>query len=110
MPHRSTKGTRSQSELDDERVRADYILSNRDGVQRRPGRSLNSTAVQLEETEDTPNQRRDDHQDENEKQQRDRPGFDLGGSSGDTEAGKGLGLGSDAMDKKADWSPPRRAT
>ena len=28
----------------------------------------------------------------------DRPGFDLGGSSGDTDAGTGLGLGTDAFD------------
>jgi hypothetical protein len=29
----------------------------------------------------------------------DRPGFDMGGSSGDTDAGSGLGLGEDAFDK-----------
>ena len=31
-------------------------------------------------------------------QQTDRPGFDLGGSTGDTHAGTGLGLGEDAFD------------
>jgi hypothetical protein len=37
----------------------------------------------------------------------DRPGFDLGGSSGDTEAGKGLGLGSDAKENRKGWRLPR---
>lgn len=32
----------------------------------------------------------------------DRPGFDLGGSSGDTHAGTGLGLGTDAFDAPGD--------
>jgi len=32
----------------------------------------------------------------------DRPGFDLGGSSGDTHAGSGLGLGVDAFDTAGD--------
>ena len=31
-------------------------------------------------------------------QETDRPGIDLGGSSGDTHAGTGLGLGTDAFD------------
>lgn len=38
----------------------------------------------------------------------DRPGFDLGGSSGDTDAGTGLGLGKDAFDTPGDRSLPGR--
>ena len=37
----------------------------------------------------------------------DRPGFDLGGSSGDTDAGKGLGVGSDAKENREGWRLPR---
>ena len=38
----------------------------------------------------------------------DRPGFDLGGSSGDTHAGTGLGLGKDAFDTRGERSLPGR--
>lgn len=38
----------------------------------------------------------------------DRPGFDLGGSSGDTHAGTGLGLGTDAFDTPGDRRLPGR--
>ncbi len=38
----------------------------------------------------------------------DRPGFDLGGSSGDTHAGTGLGLGDDAFDEPGERSLPGR--
>jgi hypothetical protein len=38
----------------------------------------------------------------------DRPGFDLGGSSGDTHAGTGLGLGVDASDSAGDRRLPGR--
>ena len=38
----------------------------------------------------------------------DRPGFDLGGSSGDTHAGTGLGLGDDASDTPGDRQLPGR--
>ncbi len=38
----------------------------------------------------------------------DRPGFDLGGSSGDTHAGTGLGLGDDAFDTSGERSLPGR--
>lgn len=38
----------------------------------------------------------------------DRPGFDLGGSSGDTQAGTGLGLGEDASDTPGDRRLPGR--
>lgn len=38
----------------------------------------------------------------------DRPGFDLGGSSGDTHAGTGLGLGNDAFDTAGERSLPGR--
>ncbi|MBS0123311.1 hypothetical protein [Thetidibacter halocola] len=38
----------------------------------------------------------------------DRPGFDLGGSSGETHAGTGLGLGQDASDTAGDRRLPGR--
>ncbi|SFF25628.1 hypothetical protein SAMN04488523_1406 [Sulfitobacter brevis] len=38
----------------------------------------------------------------------DRPGFDLGGSSGDTHAGTGLGLGKDAFDTPSNRRLPGR--
>lgn len=38
----------------------------------------------------------------------DRPGFDLGGSSGDTHAGTGLDLGNDASDTPGDRRLPGR--
>lgn len=38
----------------------------------------------------------------------DRPGFDLGGSTGETHAGTGLGLGEDAFDKPGDRRLPGR--
>jgi hypothetical protein len=38
----------------------------------------------------------------------DRPGFDLGGASGDTDAGTGLGLGTDAFDPAGDKRRPGR--
>ncbi|POR48300.1 hypothetical protein [Bosea psychrotolerans] len=37
----------------------------------------------------------------------DRPGFDLGGASGETEAGRGLGLGVDAKDDRKGQRLPR---
>jgi len=33
----------------------------------------------------------------------DRPGFDLGGATGKTNAGKGLGLAVDAMENRKGW-------
>jgi hypothetical protein len=41
-------------------------------------------------------------------QQTDRPGFDLGGSTGETHAGTGLGLGEDAFDTPGDRRLPGR--
>lgn len=38
----------------------------------------------------------------------DRPGFDLGGSSGGTHAGEGLGLGKDAFDTPGERRLPGR--
>lgn len=38
----------------------------------------------------------------------DRPGFDMGGSSGDTHAGTGLGLGKDAFDTPGERRLPGR--
>ena len=41
-------------------------------------------------------------------QQTDRPGFDLGGSTGDTHAGTGLGFGEDAFDTPGERRLPGR--
>jgi hypothetical protein len=41
------------------------------------------------------------------QQQVDRPGFDLGGSSGKTSAGQGLGLGDDAEESPKEQRLPR---
>ena len=38
----------------------------------------------------------------------DRPGFDIGGSSGETHAGSGLGLGEDAFETSGDRRLPGR--
>lgn len=38
----------------------------------------------------------------------DRPGFDLGGSTGKTNAGTGLGLGPDSAENRRDRSLPGR--
>jgi hypothetical protein len=40
-------------------------------------------------------------------EQVDRPGFDLGGSTGETNAGKGLGLGTGAKESRKGWCLPR---
>ena len=40
-------------------------------------------------------------------QQVDRPGFDLGGATGKTQAGRGLGLGTDAKEDRKGQRLPR---
>lgn len=46
------------SELDDEKVRKNDILSNRDKAQRTPGQSLDGKGVQVDEYKDNPANRR----------------------------------------------------
>lgn len=122
MPSAGQKdGTGAMTNLDDERLRKDDILSNRDKTQRRPDQSLDSTGVQVAEYKDIPTNRRPDaaenpddrkpdgkEADEGKDEEVDRPGFDLGGSSGETSAGRGLGLGKDAKGGRDDWSVPRK--
>lgn len=113
-------GTGANTELDDEQVRKNEILSNREKAQRPPGRGLDGKGVQVDEYKDNPANRRppkdesdqagtgDNRPDETaESAKVDRPGFDLGGSSGDTTAGKGLGLGDDAKENRKGWRLPR---
>lgn len=120
------------TELDDEKVRKDEILSNRDKAQRVPGQSFDGEDIQVDEYKDNVANRRpvsnaDNQSDANpaadeltksspttskqeptrEAERVDRPGFDLGGSSGETSAGKGLGLGSDAQENRKGWRLPR---
>jgi len=42
------------TEIEDEKVRKDDILSNRDKAQRKPGRSLDGRGVQVDEYKDNP--------------------------------------------------------
>lgn len=118
-------GTGAKTELDDEQVRKNEILSNREKAQRPPGRGLDGKGVQVDEYKDNPANRRppreandhegrkkaestDERSDEStDSEQVDRPGFDLGGSTGDTDAGKGLGLGDDAKENRKGWRLPR---
>jgi hypothetical protein len=120
------------TELEDEKVRKDDILSNRDKAQRLPSQSLDGKGVQIDEYKDNPSNRRPSSDDgpqpdieaiaeeptepspKTDKskatgacEQVDRPGFDLGGSTGKTHAGKGLGLGADAKENGKGWGLPR---
>jgi hypothetical protein len=58
-----SSGTGAMTELEDEKVRKDDILSNRDKSQRRPGQSLDSKGVQVDEYKDTPANRRPSRED-----------------------------------------------
>ncbi len=104
-------GTGAMTELNDEKVRKDDILSNREKAQRLPGQKLDRTGVQVDEYKDIPTNRRPEKtrapkRDKAavDKEKVDRPGFDLGGTDHDTSAGKGLGLGTDAMAGRKDWA------
>jgi hypothetical protein len=123
-----SSGTGAKTELDDEMVRKNDILNNRDKAQRPPGRGLDGKGVQVDEYKDIPTNRRtprdesdhgkeEDHSRDKSRDEKpdepaetahvDRPGFDLGGSSGETDAGKGLGLGDDAKKNRKGWRLPR---
>lgn len=107
-------GTGAMTEMKDEKVRKDDILSNRDKSQRAPDPSLDSKGVQVEEYKDVPTNQRPDQTAASESrdgrksgeadEKTDRPGFDLGGTDHGTRAGKGLGLGTDAKEGKKDWA------
>ncbi len=121
-------GTGALTEFEDEKVRKNDILSNREKAQRLPGQSLDGKGVQVDEYKDNPANHRpssDDGPQSSVKEptkaspktdkpdptgaseQVDRPGFDLGGSTGETHAGKGLGLGVDAKKNRKEWGLPR---
>lgn len=127
-----TSGTGAMTELEDDKVRKNEILSNREKAQRPPGQSLDGKGVQIDEYKDNPANRRPASDDgpepvahsgaekpkeappnadmplpTDDSEQVDRPGFDLGGSTGETRAGKGLGLGADAKDSRKGWRLPR---
>ncbi len=119
------------TEFEDEKVRKNDILSNRDKSQRLPGQSLDGKGVQVDEYKDNPANRRPSSGDDPlpevkvaeerpkpsskshmpepaaRSEQVDRPGFDLGGSTGEARAGKGLGLGDDAMKNRKGWGLPK---
>ena len=51
-------GTGAMTDFDDEKVRKNDILSNREKAQRLPGQSLDSTGVQVDEYKDIPSNKR----------------------------------------------------
>ena len=127
-----SSGTGATTEFDDEKVRKNEILSNREKAQRLPGQSLDGKGVQVDEYKDNPANRRPSSDDgpqpdveavakeptkplsktdkpdaTEEPAHVDRGGFDQGGSTGKTHAGKGLGLGTDAKENGKGWGLPR---
>jgi hypothetical protein len=58
MPAGQSSGTGAMTELQDEDVRKDDILSNRDKAQRPPDRGLDGRGVQVDEYKDTPTNQR----------------------------------------------------
>jgi len=125
-----SSGTGALTEFEDEKVRKNDILSNRDKAQRLPGQSLDGKGVQVDEYKDNPANRRPATDDgpqpdvnvvareaptlksdkagpKEASEQVDRAGFDLGGSTGETHAGKGLGLGVDEMKNRRGWRLPK---
>jgi hypothetical protein len=115
-----SSGTGAMTKFEDEKVRKNDILSNRDKAQRLPDQSLDGKGVQIDEYKDVPSNRRPSSDDgpqpdmkavteepENAFEQVDRPGFDQGGSTGKTHAGKGLGLGTDAKESRTGWGLPK---
>lgn len=58
MPAGQASGTGALTELQDEDVRKNDILSNRDKAQRSPDRGLDGKGVQVDEYKDTPANRR----------------------------------------------------
>ncbi len=131
MSAAQSSGTGAMTEFEDEKVRKNDILSNRDKAQRRPGQGLDGKGIQVDEYKDNPANRRPSKDDSSQpdvevvaeeppkpsskslpepvdaSEQVDRPGLDLGGATGETDAGKGLGLGSDAMKNRKGWGLPR---
>lgn len=53
-----SSGTGAMTELDDEKVRKNEILSNRDKAQRLPNQSLDGMGVAIDEYKDVPSNRR----------------------------------------------------
>jgi hypothetical protein len=108
MPAGQRSGSGSQSELNDEQVRKEDILSNRDKAQRRPGQSLDGIGVQVDEYKDVPTNQRGDAPIEDVQHKDGGPSVDTA-SSRDTDAPEAQSPASDAKDKKSDSSYPRRA-
>ncbi len=69
MPAGQQSGTGAMTELDDEKVRKNDILSNRDKAQRPPDQSLDSTGVQVDEYKDVPTNQRPEKEDTGETAQ-----------------------------------------
>jgi len=58
MPAGQSSGTGAMTELDDEKVRKNAILSNREKAQRLPNQSLDGIGVEIDEYKDVPSNRR----------------------------------------------------
>ncbi|POR48299.1 hypothetical protein [Bosea psychrotolerans] len=58
MPAGQNDGSGAMVELEDEKVRKNDILSNRDKAQRQPGQSLDGKSNQIDEYKDTPSNQR----------------------------------------------------
>ena len=69
--------------------------------------ALNLMSRQLPKEPTKPSLQTDKPESTDASEQVDRPGFDLGGSTGETHAGKGLGLGTDAKENRKGWGLPR---
>jgi hypothetical protein len=54
MSPAQSSGTGAMTEIQDEKVRKDDILSNRDKAQRPPGQGLDGRGVQVDEYKDNP--------------------------------------------------------
>lgn len=59
MPAGQRSGTGAMSELEDEKVRKNDILSNRDKAQRPPGRGLDGKGTEIDEYKDIPSNQRE---------------------------------------------------
>lgn len=58
MPAGQRSGNGAMTDLDDDKVRKDGILSNRDKAQRPSGRGLDGGGTEVDEYKDTPANRR----------------------------------------------------
>ena len=126
MPANGNMGTSAMTEFENEKARRDDILHNRDRAQCVSGPGSHDeckldcanhgvlvgeiaqlAAADGAEEAEQPSKDASPPESIAVAEQVDRPGFDLGGASGKTNAGKGLGLGNDARKDRKQWGLPR---